>query len=65
MRSRRRRVRIVRSGSRASAPGIGKAAKGVRTAVSLALRGERIRIIGAGYWRRGKVFYDQANRLPR
>lgn len=29
------------------------------------VRGERVRIIGAGFWRKGKVFYEQANRLHR
>jgi len=29
----------------------------------LAIREDRVRLIGAGYWRRGKVFYEKANRL--
>ena len=40
----------------------GRVGGGVLT-VRFALRGERIRIIGAGYWRKGKAFYEQANRL--
>ena len=33
--------------------------------VRFTVRGDRVRIIGAGYWRKGKVFYEQANRLHR
>ena len=33
--------------------------------VPFAARDERVRIFGAGYWRKGKVFYEQASRLPR
>ena len=42
----------------------GRVASGILT-VRFALRGERVRIIGAGYWRKGKAFYEQANRLQR
>jgi uncharacterized DUF497 family protein len=42
----------------------GRVGGGVLT-VRFALRRERVRIIGAGYWRKGKVFYEQANRVPR
>lgn len=31
--------------------------------VRFTTRRDRIRIIGAGYWRKGKVFYEKANRL--
>jgi uncharacterized DUF497 family protein len=31
--------------------------------VRFTVRGDRVRIIGAGYWRRGKVFYEKTNRL--
>jgi hypothetical protein len=33
--------------------------------VRFVIRGDRIRIIGAGYWRKGKLFYEQANRIRR
>ena len=33
--------------------------------VRFAVRDERVRIIGAGYWRKGRAFYEQTNRLPR
>ena len=42
----------------------GRVGAGVLT-VRFTLRGERVRIIGAGYWRRDKAYYDQANRLQR
>jgi uncharacterized DUF497 family protein len=29
--------------------------------VRFTLRGDRIRIIGAGYWRKGKAIYEQEN----
>ena len=32
--------------------------------VRFTIRGDRVRLIGAGYWRRGKLFYEKANRLP-
>jgi uncharacterized protein len=28
-------------------------------------RGETVRIIGAGYWREGRMIYEQANRFRR
>lgn len=31
--------------------------------VRFTLRGDKIRILGAGYWRKGKAFYDQKNGL--
>lgn len=42
----------------------GRVGGGVLT-VRLTLRGEHVRIIGAGYWRKGKTYYEQANRLHR
>ena len=42
----------------------GRVGAGILT-VRFTLRGERVRIIGAGYWRRGKAYYEQANRLHR
>jgi uncharacterized DUF497 family protein len=42
----------------------GQVGGGVLT-VRFAVRGERVRIIGAGYWRKGKEFYEQANRIHR
>jgi hypothetical protein len=41
---------------------IGQAGRGVLT-VRFTLRGGRIRIIGAGYWRKGKRFYEEENQL--
>ncbi len=40
----------------------GRVRGGVLT-VRFTVRVERVRIIGAGFWRKGKVFYEQANRL--
>jgi len=31
--------------------------------VRFTIRGDKVRIIGAGYWRRGKAFYEEANQL--
>jgi len=42
----------------------GRVRGGVLT-VRFTVRVERVRIIGAGFWRKGKVFYEQANRLHR
>lgn len=39
---------------------IGLVAERVAT-VRFTLRGERIRIIGAGYWRKGKKLYEEKN----
>lgn len=33
--------------------------------VRFTVRAERVRIIGAGYWRKGREFYEEANRLHR
>ena len=33
--------------------------------VRFTLRGDAIRIFGAGYWRKGKALYEQANPLHR
>jgi uncharacterized DUF497 family protein len=30
--------------------------------VRFTMRGDRIRIIGAGYWRKGKKYYEEKNR---
>ena len=40
----------------------GRVAGGVLI-VRFPVRADRIRIIGAGYWRKGKVFYEQAHRV--
>ena len=40
----------------------GKVAGGVLT-VRFTYRGDLIRIIGAGYWRKGKLVYDKENNL--
>lgn len=39
---------------------IGRAGGGILT-VRFTWRDERIRIIGAGYWRKGKAVYEKAN----
>ena len=41
---------------------IGKAGGGVLT-VRYTMRGGHIRIIGAGYWRKGRRAYEQANQI--
>ena len=41
---------------------IGRVAYGVLT-VRFTMRGERIRIIGAGYWRKGRKAYAQAKQV--
>jgi len=43
----------------------GRVAGGGILTVRFTIRGERVRIFGAGYWRKGKTFYEQANRLHR
>ena len=40
----------------------GRVARGVMT-VRFTYRGEAIRIIGAGFWRRGKAIYDHENQV--
>ena len=40
----------------------GKAAKGILS-VRFTIRGNKIRIIGAGYWREGRKKYEQRNYL--
>jgi uncharacterized DUF497 family protein len=42
----------------------GRVRGGVLT-VRFTTREECVRIIGAGYWRRGKAFYEETNRLHR
>lgn len=42
----------------------GKAKGGVLT-VRFTYRGNRIRIIGAGYWRKGKKIYEKQNQIQR
>ena len=41
---------------------LGRVGDGILT-VRFTYRGGRIRIFGAGYWRRGKRIYDKQNRL--
>jgi uncharacterized protein len=41
---------------------IGKVNEGILT-VRFTYRGGKIRIIGAGYWRKGKVTYEETNRI--
>lgn len=43
---------------------LGMVEGGVLT-VRFTVRGDRVRIIGAGYWRKGKAFYEEANYLHR
>jgi uncharacterized DUF497 family protein len=43
---------------------LGQLSGGVLT-VRFTRRGETVRIIGAGYWREGRVIYEQANRFRR
>lgn len=31
--------------------------------VRFTIRGHKVRIIGAGYWRKGKAFYEEANQI--
>ena len=40
----------------------GRVGDGILT-VRFTYRENRIRIIGAGYWRKGKVFYEKENKL--
>ena len=40
---------------------IGRTRRGIAT-VRFTQRGDRIRIIGAGYWRKGKQLYEKTNR---
>lgn len=42
----------------------GRVNEGILT-VRFTIRGETIRIIGAGYWRRGKAIYEEANKVHR
>jgi len=42
----------------------GRVGEGILT-VRFTLRWEAIRIIGAGYWRKGRQFYEQENPLHR
>jgi uncharacterized protein len=42
----------------------GKVASGILT-VRFAYRNEVIRIFGAGYWRKGKVIYENENKIHR
>lgn len=41
---------------------IGKATDGIIT-VRFIYRGKTVRIIGAGYWRKGKVAYEKKNKI--
>ena len=43
---------------------IGRAGEGILT-VRFTVRGEIIRLIGAGYWRKGKRVYEEANQIHR
>ena len=42
----------------------GKVGGGVLT-VRFTFRNDIIRIIGAGYWRKGKAIYERENKVPR
>lgn len=39
--------------------------KGGVLAVRFTFRGNKIRIIGAGYWRKGKEIYEKQNKIQR
>lgn len=41
---------------------IGRCGGGIIT-VRFTMRGQRMRIIGAGYWREGRIAYEQANQV--
>lgn len=43
---------------------IGKVGDGIIT-VRFTYRGKDIRIIGAGYWRKGRQYYEKKNKLHR
>ncbi|HBU69142.1 MAG TPA: hypothetical protein DEE98_02030 [Elusimicrobia bacterium] len=43
---------------------IGKVDKGIIT-VRFTYRGNIIRIIGAGYWRKGRSYYEEKNKLHK
>jgi hypothetical protein len=42
----------------------GRVHGGVLT-VRFTIRQDRVRILGAGFWRRGRTFYEQAHRIRR
>lgn len=42
----------------------GKMEKGIMT-VRFTHRGDKIRIIGAGYWRKGKAIYEKENQIHK
>jgi uncharacterized DUF497 family protein len=43
---------------------LGKVAGGIMT-VRFTYRKSKIRIIGAGYWRKGKIIYEKENKIYR
>ena len=43
---------------------IGKTTEGIVT-VRFVCRGQRIRIVGAGYWRKGKKLYEKTHQIYR
>jgi uncharacterized DUF497 family protein len=43
---------------------IGTTGEGIAT-VRFTVRGKAIRIIGAGYWRKGRTVYEESNRVER
>ena len=43
---------------------LGRVENGIVT-VRFTMRGDRIRIIGAGYWRKGKATYEKINSLHK
>lgn len=55
---------VARSVAEARFFAFGSVGGGILT-VRFLVRGDNLRIIGAGYWRKGKAFYEQANRLHR
>lgn len=43
---------------------LGKVGEGILT-VRFTYRQHKIRIIGAGYWRKGKAFYEEENKIHK
>ena len=55
---------VVHSGNEKSFFCIGKTNGGVAT-IRFVFRGQKIRIFGAGYWRKGKKLYEKTHQIYR
>jgi len=55
---------VAHSGAEERLYCLGRVGGGILT-VRYTMRGERIRIIGAGYWRKGRKAYEQAHPIHR